>query len=159
MNLRNISICLFFLTFNVYADCWGYASKKYGIETRLLQSIAQVESGMNPKALGKNNNGTKDYGLMQINSSHLKHLKDRGISASMLRQDPCISILVGAFILKDMVKIYGYGWEAVGAYNAGLSKYRGSMRLSYARKVWNIYTTKSYTPLSIPLSEQHKEIL
>lgn len=159
MTFKALTVSILFLTFNAYADCWSYASKKYGVEARLLQSIAQVESGMNPKALGRNNNGTKDYGLMQINSSHLRRLQGKGISAAMLKQDPCISILVGASILKYMFEIYGHGWEAVGAYNAGLSKTRGPMRLAYARKVWDIYTTKSYTSLSIPLSEQHKKIL
>jgi hypothetical protein len=29
---------------------------------------------------------------------------------------------VGASILSNMIKVYGYNWEAVGAYNAGLKK-------------------------------------
>jgi soluble lytic murein transglycosylase-like protein len=30
--------------------------------------------------------------------------------------------MVGASILSGMIKVYGYNWEAVGAYNAGLKK-------------------------------------
>jgi soluble lytic murein transglycosylase-like protein len=30
--------------------------------------------------------------------------------------------MVGASILSNMIKVYGYNWEAVGAYNAGLKK-------------------------------------
>ncbi|MDI8993001.1 transglycosylase SLT domain-containing protein, partial [Salmonella enterica subsp. enterica serovar Anatum] len=46
-------------------------------------------------------------------------LKKMGISEKQLLQDPCISVIVGASILSDMMKIYGYSWEAVGAlYNS-----------------------------------------
>lgn len=34
-----------------------------------------------------------------------------GISEKQLLQDPCISVIVGASILSDMMKIYGYSWE------------------------------------------------
>ncbi len=49
------------------------AGTRYSIDHRLLIAIAEVESGMSPKAIGLNKRGGKvvseDVGLMQINSS------------------------------------------------------------------------------------------
>jgi soluble lytic murein transglycosylase-like protein len=57
---------------------------------------------------------------MQINSSHFS--ARYGIDERRLITEPCTSIMVGASILSSMIKVYGYNWEAVGAYNAGLKK-------------------------------------
>ena len=100
---------------------------------------ANVESGMNPNAIGQNNDGTRDVGLMQINSSHFSELERKGINEYRLITEPCTSIMVGASILSGMIKVYGYNWEAVGAYNAGLKKENYPQRMVYARKVWNKY--------------------
>lgn len=45
--------------------------KYFGDEANIARAIAQAESGMREDAISKPNwNGTKDYGLMQINSCH-----------------------------------------------------------------------------------------
>lgn len=142
----------------VHADCWAFTAKRFNIEVRLLQAIAHVESKMTPASIGTNKNGTRDYGLMQINSLHLERLSKKGISESMLVNDPCVSLLVGASILKDMVNIYGYGWEAVGAYNAGVAKGRHELRMKYARQVWQIYQKPVSERIDIPLHESHRRI-
>ncbi|PJG60135.1 transglycosylase SLT domain-containing protein, partial [Aeromonas cavernicola] len=61
-----------------------------------------------------------------------------GINEQSLK-DPCISIIVGASILADMMQRYGYSWEAVGAYNAGTAPERYTMRMRYANKVRERY--------------------
>ncbi len=110
---------------------------------------------MKMQAVGINDNGTKDYGLMQINSSHLNWLKKQGIDEDMLLSDPCVSILTGAYILRDMFNIYGYGWEAVGAYNAGTVKNRHALRMNYARKVWQSYKNSSVQGAAVPVQHWH----
>lgn len=152
-------LLLFPFSSAAHADCWEFASKRFNIEVRLLQAIAQVESKMKPESIGKNGNGTRDYGLMQVNSTHLNRLRKKGISESMLVNDPCVSLLVGASILKNMVDIYGYGWEAVGAYNAGVAKERYYLRIKYARQVWEIYKKPLPQRPSIPLHELHRRML
>lgn len=47
--------------------------------------------------------------------------------------------MVGASILSGMIRVYGYNWEAVGAYNAGLKKENYPQRMKYAHKVWAKY--------------------
>ncbi|HDT2117499.1 TPA: transglycosylase SLT domain-containing protein, partial [Enterobacter roggenkampii] len=99
----------------------------------------KVESGMNPHAVGWNHDGTRDVGLMQINSSHFSELARQGIDENQLINEPCTSIMVGASILSGMINVYGYNWEAVGAYNAGLKKENYPQRMRYAHKVWAKY--------------------
>jgi hypothetical protein len=56
--------------------------------SHLIVSIAQQESGLNPAIVRQNRNGTRDFGLMQVNESNfgLLHLTP----ATAL--DPCQSI-------------------------------------------------------------------
>lgn len=120
------------------ADCWDRASIMFNISPQLLYAIAQQESSLNPAAVGRNRDGSRDLGLMQINSKHLPHLRKLGIDEQQLK-DPCLSIIVGASILSDMMKRYGYSWEAVGAYNAGTAPGSHAERIHYAEQVWQRY--------------------
>lgn len=137
--MKTLFLLLLIVSHSVFANCWNKAAHYYHVDPYLLYAIANVESGMNPYAIGKNHDGTRDVGLMQINSSHFSELEEQGINESRLITEPCTSIMVGASILSDMIKIYGYNWEAVGAYNAGLKKENFPQRMVYARKVWNKY--------------------
>lgn len=121
------------------AWCWSEAGRLHAIEPELLQAIAAVESDMLPDAVHHNSNGTRDIGLMQINSIHLPRLKAQGITEQRLLQEPCLSVEVGAQVLAGFIARYGYNWTAVGAYNAGNSPHRQVARLRYARKVWRRY--------------------
>lgn len=122
-----------------HAWCWSRAGQLHAIEPELLQAIADVESGLKPDAINHNSNGTRDIGLMQINSIHLPRLQARGITEQRLLHEPCLSVEVGASVLAEFVARYGYNWTAVGAYNAGNSPHRQTARLRYARKVWQRY--------------------
>lgn len=123
----------------VAADCWVEAGKRHSIEPELLYAIAQVESGLKPDAINHNADGSRDMGLMQINSMHLPRLRERGINERRLLEEPCLAIDAGASILAEFIAQYGYNWTAVGAYNAGNSPDRQALRLRYARKVWERY--------------------
>jgi soluble lytic murein transglycosylase-like protein len=111
----------------------------HAIEPELLQAIADVESGLRSDAINHNRNGTRDIGLMQINSIHLSRLSTEGITEQRLLDEPCLSVEVGASVLAGFIARYGYNWTAVGAYNAGNAPDRQAARLRYARKVWQRY--------------------
>ena len=119
------------------ASCFDTAGQRYGISPVLLRAIASVESGLDPHALHVNANGTTDIGLMQINSWWLPRLTQYGIEAEDLRE-PCINVAVGAWILAGNVRQFGYGWRAVGAYNAGTSTDHKTeqRREDYANRVY-----------------------
>jgi soluble lytic murein transglycosylase-like protein len=122
-----------------HAWCWSRAGQLHAIEPELLQAIADVESGQRPDAINHNRNGTRDIGLMQINSIHLPRLHAQGITEQRLLDEPCLSVEVGASMLAEFIARHGYNWTAVGAYNAGNSPHRQAARLRYARKVWQRY--------------------
>jgi len=121
------------------ANCFQEAGERYHIDPLLLYAIAQVESGMNPAALNTNRDGSRDIGLMQINSRHLPRLAAFGIDEHKLQSEPCTSVMVGAWILAQFVQQLGYGWQAVGAYNAGALPEQGAGREHYALQVWHYY--------------------
>ncbi|MDA8090361.1 MAG: lytic transglycosylase domain-containing protein [Nitrospiraceae bacterium] len=114
------------------AFCFEQAGAEYGVSPRLLWSIAKVESGFAPQAVNWNQNGTYDYGLMQINSAWAKQLGP-GIWWSL--GDPCTNVKAGAWILAQCFRRYGYTWEAVGCYNASNER----KRQEYARKVYAVF--------------------
>lgn len=113
--------------------CYEEASAKYGISPTLLSAISQGESSFNPAAINYNKNGSYDYGLMQINSSWEPSLRKLGIPWNSLA-DPCTNVMVGAWVLSQCIRDYGYTWPAVGCYNSRTP----SKRDRYAAKIARI---------------------
>ncbi|MGJ0637229.1 lytic transglycosylase domain-containing protein [Xenorhabdus bovienii] len=145
-NKSKIFILIMALIFPISSNafCFLSAGQTYEIDPLLLISIANVESSMNPKAIGLNKkNGvvkTEDLGLMQINTSWLPKLgKSFGITREKLLNDPCQNVYVGAYILANNISSNGVNWESIGAYNAGFKKANNEFRLKYAKKVYNNY--------------------
>lgn len=122
--------------------CWQEAAERYNVNPHVLHAIAKCESSLNPKAMNRSHierTGTYDIGLMQINSSNLRGLRDHGIGEAELL-DACTSINVGAWILAQKIRRHGHSWEAVGAYNAACTQLKGdactAARMRYARCVY-----------------------
>ena len=113
-----------------HATCFDLAAQRYGVPTVLLQAIAQQESGGRAMAINVNRNGSRDIGLMQINSGWLNTLSRHGIAEQDLF-DPCVSALVGAWILANNFARHGYTTQGLGAYNAASP----DKRERYARQV------------------------
>lgn len=112
------------------AACFDEAGARYGIDPRILIAISQVESNGKATAINRNGNGSYDYGHMQINSWWFPKLAEHGLDRRSLA-DPCTSTYVGAWILAQNIRQYGYSWEAIGAYNASSPQ----KRAVYARKI------------------------
>jgi len=97
--------------------CAQHAARQFQVPVALLQAIAQQESGGNPKAVHHNANGSRDIGLMQINSSWLPVLARQGLREQDL-WDPCVNTLVAAWLLAENFKRWGYTYRALGAYHS-----------------------------------------
>lgn len=110
---------------------WESAAARYGVNPYVLYAIAQQESSLNPGAMNNNLNGSIDFGLTQINSQWLPHLKQFGINAHNL-MDPCTNLHVGAYILALSVRQHGNTWNAIGAYHSSTP----SRRDRYARSIY-----------------------
>lgn len=126
-----------------FTHCFIQASERFQIDHRLLIAIAEVESSMNPRAIGLNRRGGKvlseDVGLMQINSSWFPTLARMGITRNDLLENPCQNVYVGAWILAKNIASNGVNWESVGAYNAGFKDANAPFRMKYAKKVYARY--------------------
>ena len=124
--------------------CFDKHAARFGLDPQLLRSIAGVESGMRAEAENRTHfsrTGTRDIGIMQINSGWLPALARYGIGESELKE-PCTNIEVGAWILSDLVSRLGDSWNAVGAYNAACTELKAAdcrrARAHYAWKVWRL---------------------
>jgi len=127
--------------FRPYIGCFKEAATRYSINFYMLLAIAKTESNFDRHATNKNTNGSADYGLMQINSSWFDDLEEFGISESDVKNNYCVNINVGAWILATNFHTHGPSWNSVGAYNAGFreTETRQKLRDKYARKVYKHY--------------------
>lgn len=106
-----------------YKNYFQEAGTHYNIPPLLLENIASIESGGNPTAIRINNNGTKDYGLMQINTIHLKRLSIWGINERNIL-DPKINIYAGSWLLSEHIKEKGFNLQAIGNYHSKIQVYK-----------------------------------
>lgn len=113
-----------------WAFCFEYAGEYYGISPDLLKAIAYVESRYDTQAVGVNGNGSRDYGLMQVNSSWADVFGRRWPSVT---GDPCYNVMAGAWVLSRCIDRFGPDWKAVGCYNTG--KGGGKTAEAYIQRV------------------------
>jgi len=129
--------------------CWDAAAARYGVSSELLYAIARTESALDPNAIGHNRNGTRDIGLMQINSAWLPTLAAYGIGERELFE-PCTSIHIGAWILAGNIQRLGYTWDAVGAYNAVAPDRRRAYASRVHRQIQRVRTVQARMPFRDP---------
>ena len=114
-------LCMLGLSNIAYAisidTCFNIASRHYEIPVKLLKAVAQTESRFDPLAINMNSNNSYDIGIMQINSYWLPKLSKVGIEKAELF-DACKNIQIGAWILAQNIKQYGFNAQAIGAYNS-----------------------------------------
>ncbi|MGF6851374.1 lytic transglycosylase domain-containing protein [Paraburkholderia sp. CI3] len=116
-----------------HAECFADAAAYQHVNPQILRAIAWQESHFHPDATHRNANGSIDYGMMQINSIHLHRLAQYGISSTQL-MDPCASVYIAAWHLRQKMLKYGNTWEAVGSYHSETP----SERDDYARRIRTI---------------------
>jgi soluble lytic murein transglycosylase-like protein len=104
-----------------YPSCIDAVERHYGLPGGIVSSIIRAESGGNALAVNRSNrNGTADYGLMQVNSSHLPWLSRYGIDETRLLHDPCANVAVGSYIFhKAYTENGGRIVPALATYNTG----------------------------------------
>ncbi|MCT8756544.1 lytic transglycosylase domain-containing protein [Glaesserella parasuis] len=150
----SLTILLLSLTYNANAECFNQVGKIYQIDPDYLRAIAYKESKFNTKAIGINNDGSRDIGIMQINTNNLDGLRQKfpKISIRNLLNNPCFNIHVGGYILNENFKLYGRKWIAVGAYNAGgkNNPKRVKIRYQYALDVNHNYNAIKSGKVRLP---------
>jgi hypothetical protein len=134
------------------AFCFDEAGGMYGINPLVLRAIAGVESNMNPEAVNQNVNGTRDVGLMQINTIWRTVLGDERWNKL---EDACYNTKTGAWILATCIEKYGYNWKAIGCYN---SQTPGKSEV-YAKKVFDQLKRLGSRKASQPLDHDVKSAI
>ncbi len=110
-----LTVAVMTLGSNAWPYCFNEAGQLYGINPMVLRSIARQESGNKADAVGHNQNGSTDVGLMQINTIWKSTL---GPERWKYLGDACYNTKTGAWILAACISKYGYNWKAVGCYNS-----------------------------------------
>ncbi len=118
------------------AYCFAEAAKRFGLDESLLRAIATTENAKYDPALVVQIGQREYIGLMMVSTIWLPELSRLGVTRESLK-DACVNVLVGAYILKDAVRMYGLTWKAVGAYNTGVYSDNTDAQKRYIKKVWN----------------------
>ncbi|KMK84132.1 lytic transglycosylase domain-containing protein [Pectobacterium brasiliense] len=129
------------------AFCFDTAGAKYQVDTLLVKAIAEGESSLNPDAININRDKatrrevSRDYGLMQVNSTHIPKLIAMGViqTPQDLLTKPCLNVQIGTWILAKHFQVCGISWNCLGSYNAGFRKDRHETREAYANRIYKRY--------------------
>lgn len=110
-------------------------SVHFGVDPNLVCAIIQVENPeLNPSAININPNGTRDLGIMQLNSSWFKEKEWDSIY---------INVYHGIKYLAELQHDRGLDiWDSLIAYNCGYSGWKKgppAQSIDYAAKVATIY--------------------
>ncbi|EFO8728107.1 lytic transglycosylase domain-containing protein [Salmonella enterica] len=136
------------------AFCFDAAAAKYHVSPRLIKAIVMGESGMDPQVTNDNRDKktgkikSTDYGLMQVNSTHIPRLVEMGIirDKNDLLTKPCLNVQIGTWILARHFQVCGVNWNCLGSYNAGFRADRNETRERYANRIWKIYQKQQGMP-------------
>lgn len=97
--------------------CIQLAAEGFGIDPLPLEILREVEGGR-PGLESKNTNGTRDLGVMQINSSWLRTLASFGIDEADVRDSACINVYVAAWIFVQELNRTGDVVVAMARYHS-----------------------------------------
>jgi soluble lytic murein transglycosylase-like protein len=98
-------------------DCVLRAAQHHGVNPSVLRAILQVESNLNPRAVGRNADGSVDLGIGQINSRHFAMLARHGIRPAHL-MDGCVGAYVAAWHLSTLIAAHGNTWNTIARYHS-----------------------------------------
>ena len=98
-------------------DCLLRAAQHHRVNPAVLRAILRVESNLNPRAVGRNPDGSVDLGIGQINSRHFAMLARHGIRPAHL-MDGCVGAYVAAWHLSTLIAAHGNTWTAIARYHS-----------------------------------------
>ncbi|MCM3609142.1 lytic transglycosylase domain-containing protein [Cupriavidus pauculus] len=111
--------------------CIAQAVAHYQPHPDLLRAVIAAEGGTTGK-IRRNDNGSFDMGLMQINSVHLPELARFGITQDMLVNNECLNIMIGAYYLQKNILTGRDFWHGVGSYHSKTPE----KNTAYQYRVW-----------------------
>jgi hypothetical protein len=97
---------------------------EYQVPLWLVARLIQIESNWQERAINHNSNGTYDYGLFQLNSNYIEYFGWRYSVQDLNPFDWESSAEAAIAYLRCLYESTGSWYEAILAYNCGLSKLR-----------------------------------
>lgn len=125
---------------DVPIDCINHAAVIYHVPATVILSVMKIENGRNGEA-NKNNNGTVDYGVMQINSTWLQSIAPYGYTKHDIQYNACKNVLVGTWILSQRIAEGKNIWQGIGNYHSHTPVYN----ISYQKNISAIYAKLANT--------------
>lgn len=104
-------------------DCINEAARCFHINPLIIKAIIWQESRGRQNTININANRSQDVGLMQINSIHFNTFNMMGISEQELRENRCINIFSGTYLLNQLISQYGNNWNSIGYYHSHTATY------------------------------------
>ena len=103
-------------------ECFNREAERNGLDPYVLLAVMKTENGR-PGELALNRNGTRDLGVMGVNTVWIPGLAKRsGISESALTyrlaSDGCANVAAGASILGQRIAEAGSVWEGVARFHS-----------------------------------------
>ncbi len=123
------------MTAQALAVCIFTAAQTYSVPPALILGILHVEGGRIGMA-SKNTNNTYDLGPMQINTIWIPELSrhwnvPRETAHRLVRDDACVNIGVGTWILRKKINQTGSLYQGIAYYHSATphlgSKYRSKV--------------------------------
>lgn len=120
------------ITAQALAMCIFAASQTYAIPPAVILGVLKVEGGKVGMA-SPNKNGTHDLGMMQINTIWIPQLAQywgvpKNVAMKYVRDDACVNIGVGAWILRTKMDQTGSLYDGIAHYHSATphlgTKYR-----------------------------------
>lgn len=104
------------------AVCIFSAAQTYSVPPSVILGILSVEGGRVGQAV-RNTNGTYDLGPMQINTIWIPELSrhwgvSQRVALKMVRDDACVNIGVGAWILRTKMNEAGSLYQGIAHYHS-----------------------------------------
>ena len=123
------------ITAQALALCIFTAAQTYSVPPSVLLGILNVEGGRTGQAVG-NTNGSYDLGPMQINTLWIPQLArywnvNQRTALKMVRDDACVNVGVGAWILRTKMNETGSLYKGIAHYHSATPVHGQA----YSRKV------------------------
>ena len=106
-----------------YSALVGYCSG-YDVPIYYASRLIEYESGWDAYCVNTNKNGTKDFGIMQLNSAGIKDLErwhNESIPIDVYNWED--NMRLGIKHLRYLYELTGSWWGAITAYNMGYKGY------------------------------------
>lgn len=120
------------LTAQAFATCIFAAAQTYAVPPSVILGVLHVEGGKTGMA-SRNTNGTYDLGPMQINTIWVPQLArhwrvPEATALRMVRDNACVNIGVGAWILRSKMNQTGSLYRGIAYYHSATPEIGGRYR-------------------------------